>query len=168
MQDTELVLEDSFNRIENIFHNDSLQCNWENDHNGTSIQSFYYISTLFNMNAEYARKRIDNMKLAIDIVNQHGGINGISLVLLESDYDGSASKIADIYKSQIEKYPNILCFIGTDTTSEKDAVDEISAEYEIPIFSITPGAGEHSYKSIIHVYIIYFILNRCLQFLIKQ
>lgn len=146
------MLEDSFNRLENIFHNESLQCNWENGNNGTSIQNFYYISTLFNMNSEYASKRIDNMKLAIDIVNQNGGINGISLVLLKVDYDGNESKISDIYKSQIEKYPNILCFIGTDTTAEKDAVDEISSEYEIPIFSINPGAGEHSYKSIIHVF----------------
>lgn len=145
------MLEDTYNRIENIFHNDTLICSWKNDNNGTMIHNFYYIATLFNLNTQYALKRIDNIDLAIDLLNQKGGIKDKGLVLLKTEYYGDITKIADIYKSQIEKYPNILCFIGTDTLEEKEAVDKISSELLIPIFSINPGVGEHSYKSIFHV-----------------
>lgn len=121
------------------------------DKNGQSTYNFYYIGVLFDLSTSTGKSRLQALQIDIDLFNQEGGINGKELVVLQTEYHGDSTTIAAIYEKYVKAYDNILCFIGTDSKAERQAVYKKTEELGVLIFAISAPEGNGNYKNIIQM-----------------
>ncbi len=78
--------------------------------------------------------------LAIDQVNNSGGINGKKLVGIFEDSEGKPQKAADLAKRLIQK-DRVDVIMGITSSGEAEAVAPIAAEFKTPLLVTTANAS---------------------------
>lgn len=143
------VSDSMFAQEAKVFNNGSYYCNLNN--NPPISQSiFYTIGVLFNIHDPEGLKRLDEIDLIINLVNQDGGINGRLLVSNYTGYDGDPQHIVKAAK-ELMYDKNLLCFIGGTSKAERDAMDDWLIDVDKLMFSIYPSTAEVNYRNIIQV-----------------
>ncbi len=100
----------------------------------------------------YSSEIVVAADMAVQFVNQHGGILGKKLVLLRADDKENTSVSASLAKQMVEKY-NVQAFIGPSTSdSVVDVMLKVSIPYHIPLITqgastmkLTEIAGDHEF-----------------------
>lgn len=148
-----LLKQDYFARKANVFHNNTLSCSFK-DGNENPVQpiSQYKVALLLNVNTEEGSERYEEAQMFSDLINQDGGINGRDIEIVTTEYNGNPSELNDIVKELVLD-DDLLFFIGTTDTEERNAINETLIEYNKLCFSIHSSPGQFAYQNII-------ILNR--------
>lgn len=149
----EQVIQDYYAREAKVFHNNTLECSFE-DLTVNPIQpiSQYKVGLIWNINTESGSKRYEEIQMLVELLNQDGGIYGRKLQVVTTKYDDDVSKLNDIVKNLCND-TDLLFFIGTTTTAERTAINKTLIDYDKLCFSFAPSPGNVAYKNIIIVLI---------------
>lgn len=147
------LTQDYFARKADAFHNGTLSCSFKDDSKKyINHVSQYKIGLLWNVKTLEGSRRYEETQMFVELMNQDGGINGRELKLITTKYNDDVSMINDIV-IELCKDENLLFFIGTTTTAERNAINATLIEYDKLCFSFQPSSGQVAYRNII-------ILNR--------
>lgn len=145
--------QDYYARRANVFHNNTLSCSFKDKSiNPVQPNSQYKIALLLNVYTDEGSERYEEAQMFSDLINQDGGINGREIQIVTTNYNGNPSELNDIVK-ELVKDQDLLFFIGTTNTEERNAINETLIKSNKLCFSIHSSPGQVAYQNII-------ILNR--------
>lgn len=145
------VMEDTFARQPQTYQSGKQTCDWHDTNvvPGGAINS-YIIGVLYDVRTANGVKRYNELRMIVELINQDGGVNGRQLVVNQTNYDDDYKNIITAAKQLIDD-PDFLCFFGTQSEEERQAIEPLLEEKDKLLFVFLDSNGEVTYKNIIQM-----------------
>ena len=91
--------------------------------------------------ADYGNAHVDGIKLAVDEINEAGGINGKKIKLVVNDNKGDTNEIATVATKQMTE-DNVVVVLGPATSGATKAAINVGNKYKVPVISASATSDD--------------------------